>query len=113
MSSSGRRRASLLALLVLAAGLVVAAAAAASPHGMACCPAGASADRGCAWLGAGDCCPERPAAPAPLTPNAPPPASGTAAALALVPPACPAAPAPAAALGSPAPHLSRSAVLRL
>ena len=64
MPISGRKRASLVLLLVLVAGLAVAgAAAAAGAQEMACCPAGM--DSGCTWLGAGDCCPERPTAQAP------------------------------------------------
>ncbi len=63
MSISGRKRASLVLLLVLAAGLVLAGAAAAgNAQEMACCPAGM--ESGCTWLGAGDCCPERPVAQA-------------------------------------------------
>jgi hypothetical protein len=116
MASSGRRRAGLLVLLVLAAGFAFAAAGAAAAsgaHEMACCPADAADDRGCAWLGAGDCCPERPAGPAPASPNAAPPASTTAAASALVPPAFGPAATPPSACRAPAPHLSRSEVLRL
>jgi hypothetical protein len=115
MSSSGRRRASWLVLLVLAAGFLLAAAAAASAasaHEMACCPDEAANERGCAWLGAGDCCPERPAAPAPLAPNGAPPASATSVVLAL-PPAFDPETARLAPSDAAAPHRSRSAVLRL
>jgi len=64
MSLPGRKRASLVLLLVLAAGLALAGAAAAgSAQDMACCPAGM--ESGCTWLGASDCCPERPTVPAP------------------------------------------------
>ena len=73
MSFSGRKRASLVLLLVLAAGLALAgAAAAACAQEMTCCPAGM--ESGCAWLGAGDCCPERPMTP-PRTSTATPPAA--------------------------------------
>ena len=66
MSFFGRKRASLILLLVLAAGLALAgAAAAARTQEMACCPAGM--ESGCTWLGASDCCPERPTAPAPTS----------------------------------------------
>ena len=65
MSLSGRKRASLVLLLVLAAGLAAAGgAAAAGAQEMACCPAG-MVESGCTWLGASDCCSERPTAPAP------------------------------------------------
>jgi hypothetical protein len=53
----------------------------------------ASGANGCAWLGAGDCCPERPAAPAPSNAAAPAPApllALTSPALAAAPPALPA-----------------------
>jgi hypothetical protein len=64
MPLPGRKRASLVLLLILAAGLVAAgSAAAAGAQDMACCPAGM--ESGCTWLGASDCCPERPTAPAP------------------------------------------------
>ena len=66
MSFPGRKRASLILLLVLAASLAVAGASAAGAAGaeeMACCPAGMAS--GCTWLGASDCCPERPIASAP------------------------------------------------
>ena len=64
MSLSGRKRASLVLLLVLAAGLAAAGgAAAAGAQEMACCPAG-MVESGCTWLGASDCCPERPMVPA-------------------------------------------------
>ena len=73
MPLPGRKRVSLALLLVLAAGLAVAAgAAAAAAQEMSCCPAAPGAERGCTWLGASDCCPERPAAPTPV--NATPPA---------------------------------------
>jgi hypothetical protein len=73
MSFFGRKRASLILLLVLAAGLALAgAAAAARTQEMACCPAGM--ESGCTWLGAGDCCPERPTTP-PRTSTATPPAA--------------------------------------
>jgi hypothetical protein len=69
MPLPGRKRTSVVLLLVLAASLAAAAAA----QDMACCPAGMEADLGCTWLGASDCCPERPGAPAPVnaTPLAP------------------------------------------
>ena len=71
MSFSGRKRASLILLLILAAGLVLAgAAAAARAQEMACCPAGM--ESGCTWLGAGDCCSERPAAQASTSTATPP-----------------------------------------
>jgi hypothetical protein len=75
MPLSGRKRASFALLLILAAGLVVAgAAAAASMQEMRCCPAGAEVEAHCTWLGASECCPERPGAAAPAhgTPAAPP-----------------------------------------
>ena len=77
MPLPGRKRASLALLLVLAAGLAVAAgAAAAAVPEMACCPATLESERGCTWLGASDCCPERPAAPTPVNATPPAPASG-------------------------------------
>ena len=111
MSLSGRRRASFVLLLVLAAGLAAAgAAAAASTQEMTCCPAGmASASGGCAWLGAGDCCPERPTAPAPSSAAPPAPASFTP----LLLPATAGAPASLPLSLSHAPHAPRSSVLRL
>jgi len=111
MSLSGRKRASFGLLLILAAGLALAgAAAAASAHEMSCCAAGMdSGASGCAWLGAGDCCPERPAAQAPS--NAAPPAPAASTPLLLVAPAG-ASPALPLCL-SLAPHASRSSVLRL
>jgi len=113
MSLTGRKRASFVLLLVLAAGLAAAGAAAAvaaSTQEMACCPAGmASESGGCAWLGAGDCCPERPAASAPSNAAPPAPASFTP----LLLPAPAGAPA-ALPLGlSHAQHAPRSSVLRL
>jgi len=106
-----RKRASLVLLLILAAGLGVAgAAAAASVQEMACCPATAAAAASpCAWLGAGDCCPERPVAPAPS--NTAPPAPASCAALTL--PVLSAAPAALPAGASRAPHTPRNSVLRL
>ena len=71
MPLPGRKRASLVLLLILAAGLVAAgSAAAAGAQDMACCPAGM--ESGCTWLGASDCCPERPTAPAPTSTATPP-----------------------------------------
>lgn len=71
MPIPGRKRASLVLLLVLAAGLAAAAsAAAAGAQEMACCPAGL--ESGCTWLGASDCCRERPTAPAPTSTATPP-----------------------------------------
>jgi hypothetical protein len=111
MPTPGRKRASLVLLLVLAAGLAAAGAAAASgTQDMACCPMGSEMEaRGCTWLGASDCCAERPTAPAP--PSAAPPG----------PPICPALILPAAssraiALAPVAPTLPtplRTVVLRL
>ena len=76
MSFSGQKRASLVLLLILAAGLVLAGAAAASrAQDMACCPAGVESD--CTWLGASDCCPERPMAPAPTSTATPPAAASS------------------------------------
>jgi hypothetical protein len=115
MSHSGRKRASSLVLLVLAAGLALGAATAASAgavHEMACCPDEAAEQRGCAWLGAADCCPERPTAPAPASPSGAPADAATASPLAPVPPVL-GVPAPARAGTAFAPHLSRSEVLRL
>jgi hypothetical protein len=111
MSVPGRRCASFWLLLILAAGLATAgAAAAASAQEMACCPAGMeSSANGCTWLGAGDCCPERPSAPAPGNAAAPAPASSLAPALA----ALTAAPAALPACTSRAAHTTRSEVLRL
>jgi hypothetical protein len=111
MPLSGRKRASLVLLLVLAAGLVVAgAAAAASVQEMGCCPAGvASTASGCTWLGAGDCCPERPAASAPS--SAAPPVPASCGALTL--PAVPSAPAALPACVSHAQRTLRTSVLRL
>jgi hypothetical protein len=116
MSPSGRRRASLLVLLVLAAGLAFAAAGAAfaaSAHEMACCPAEAGDERGCAWLGAGDCCPERPSARAPAGTNGAPPSAAHASTPAAPPSAFAAAAVPSRAFAASSAHLSRSAVLRL
>jgi len=98
-------------LLVLAAGLAAAgAAAAASVQDMECCPAGMeSSATGCTWLGAGDCCPERPAAPAPSNAAAPAPAVFTA----LPTAALAAAPAALPACASHAQRTPRSEVLRL
>jgi hypothetical protein len=80
MPLPGRKRASLALLLVLAAGLAAAAVAgAAAAQDMSCCPAGMESERGCTWLGASDCCPERPSAPAPS--NATPPAPAACSAL--------------------------------
>jgi hypothetical protein len=110
MPLPGRKRASLALLLVLAAGLAVAAiAGAAAAQDMSCCPAGMEAERGCTWLGASDCCPERPSAPAPS--NATPPAPAVCSAVA----APGFAPAPVA-LATDAPALPRhvhTTVLRL
>jgi hypothetical protein len=73
MPLPGRKRASLALLLVLAAGLALAAgAAAAAAQAMSCCPPALESERGCTWLGASDCCPERPAAATAV--NATPPA---------------------------------------
>jgi hypothetical protein len=60
-------------LLVLVAGLAAAGAAAAEgvASSGACCTV--ASDSGCPWLGSGDCCPERPGAPA--QPHAAPPAA--------------------------------------
>jgi hypothetical protein len=113
MSDSRRRRASWLVLLGMAAGLALGAATAASAsaaHEMACCPAEAADP--CAWLGAADCCPERPAAPAPASPNGAPPDAATASPLAPVPPVLGATAPPRAGTASN-PKLSRSEVLRL
>ena len=85
MSLPGRKRVSLVLLLLLAAGLALAgAAAAAGAQDMACCPSemGPGAG-GCTWLGAVDCCSERPAAQAPA--HVTPPASPTT--VAWMPPA--------------------------
>lgn len=111
MPVPGRHRASLLLLLVLAAGLAAAgAAAAASTQEMTCCPAGMeSSASGCTWLGAGDCCPERPAAPAPSHAAAPAPA----ALLALIPAELAAARATLPACTSHAQRTTRSQILRL
>lgn len=116
MSVPRRKRASFLLLLVLAAGFAFAGAAAgASAPEMACCPAGmgmmdTGADaRGCAWLGAGDCCPERPTAPAPSSAAPPAPAPF----LAPVLPPLRAVPAASAACAFRAPAPPRSDVLRL
>jgi len=113
MSFSGRHRTSFLLLLVLAAGLAAAGAASASAAAtpeMVCCPAGMeSGANGCAWLGAGDCCPERPAAPAPSNASAPAPAP----LLALTLPALAASPVALPAGASHARHAPRSEVLRL
>ncbi len=74
MPIPGRKPASLVLLLVLAAGLAAAGGAAATgAQEMACCPA--TMDSGCTWLGAGDCCPERPAAPASTQAATPAPAA--------------------------------------
>jgi hypothetical protein len=112
MPLPGRKRASLGLLLVLVAGLAAAGAAAASASmpEMACCPAGSAAPaQDCTWLGAGDCCPERPAATtsAPAAPPAP------AASAPLAPSAAQGAPAALPAAGSWAPPSLRSTVLRL
>jgi hypothetical protein len=112
MSPFGRERTSLALLLVLVAGLFAAGAAVAnSPQPMACCPAGMdAAATGCTWLGAGDCCAERPIAPPPA--NATPPAAPATPALIL--PASAGAHAAAAACTGPArPLAQRSLVLRL
>jgi hypothetical protein len=115
MSLSGRKRASLVLLLVLAAGLVAAGAAAAAaspshPQQMLCCPADmASAASGCAWLGASDCCPERPTAQAPS--NAAPPAPASFSPLLLS--AAAGAPAALPLCLTHAQHAPRSSVLRL
>jgi hypothetical protein len=102
-----------LLLLVLAVGFLAAGASAAAStqaQEMACCPAGMEASAGgCAWLGAGDCCPERPAAPAPS--NAAAPAAASLLTLAL--PAPTAAPAALPACASHAQRAPRSEVLRL
>jgi len=111
MSFPGRHRTSFLLMLVLAVGLAAAgAASAADTPEMVCCPAGMeSSANGCAWLGAGECCPERPAAPAPSNAAAPAPAP----LLALTLPAPAAAPAALPAGASHARHAPRSEVLRL
>ena len=98
-------------LLVLAAGLAAAGAAvAASTQEMACCPAGMdSGVKGCTWLGAGDCCPERPAAPAPSSAAAPAPAAFAAPITGAFAPA----PATLPASASHAQRTTRSEVLRL
>jgi hypothetical protein len=114
MSLPGRHRTSLLLLLVLAVGFLAAGASAAvgaQAPAMACCPPGMEASAGgCAWLGAGDCCPERPAAPAPS--NAAPPATA-AALLTLALPAPATIPTALPACASHAQRTPRSAVLRL
>jgi hypothetical protein len=111
MSLSGRKRASFGLLLILAAGLALAgAAAAASAHEMSCCAAGMdSGASGCTWLGAGECCPERPTAPAPSNAAPPAPASFTP----LILPASAGAPIALPLCVLHAPHASRSSVLRL
>ena len=110
MPLPGRKRVSVVLLLVLAAGVAAAlVAGAAAAQEMSCCPAGMEAERGCTWLGASDCCPERPNAPAPS--NAASPALAPSSVL----PAAAFAPAPLA-LASDAPALpshARSLVLRL
>lgn len=114
MSRPGRHRTSVLLLLVLAAGFLAAgasAAASAQAQEMACCPAGMEASAGgCAWLGAGDCCPERPAAPAPSNAAAP---AAAAALLTLTLPALAPAPAALPACALHAQRTPRSEVLRL
>jgi hypothetical protein len=110
MRDPGRRHAILL-LLCMAVGLFAAGvAAAAGSHDVACCPSGMeSAANGCTWLGAGDCCPQRPGATAPS--HAAPPAAPCFVALNLSAPS--AGPALLPANASPtAPNL-RSTVLRL
>ena len=113
MSLPGRHRASLLLLLVLAAGLAAAGAAAAaagSAQEMACCPAGMeSPANGCTWLGAGDCCSEQPAAPAPSSAATPAPPGFAA----LTASALSAAPATLPACASHAQRTARSQILRL
>ncbi len=111
MPTPGRKRASLVLLLVLAAGLAAAGAAAATGNqDMACCPMGTEMEaRGCTWLGASDCCPERPTVSAPPSPAAP------------APPVCPALTLPgvdatATSFAPAAPRLPtplRTVVLRL
>lgn len=76
---------------------------------MECCPPGVEMGAGCTWLGAGDCCPERPGAPA--QPQAAPPSAAPGCEIAL--------PTATAALRAPAPHAllaersARTLVLRL
>jgi hypothetical protein len=106
-----RQRASHVLLLILAVGMAAAAVAtAASADDMACCPPGASMEGGgCTWLGAGDCCPERPSAP--VTSRATPPAPAPLL-VALAPASCHAD----LAAFCPAPdpgRASRGSVLRL
>lgn len=106
-----RQRVSRILLLVLAVGIAAAAVGtAASADDMACCPPGASLEPGgCTWLGAGDCCPERPSAPA--TSHAAPPAPAPLL-VALAPAACHAD--LAACYPAPDPgRASRGSVLRL
>jgi hypothetical protein len=106
----GRKRVSLALLLVLAVGLAAAAVAgAAAGQDMSCCPAGMEPERGCTWLGASDCCPERPNAQAPsnATPPAPPACS------AVTPPGFALAPATLAPDAPVLPSRVRTTVLRL
>jgi hypothetical protein len=110
MPLPGRKRASYALLLVLAAGLAVAAAAgAAAAQEVSCCPMGMEAARGCTFLGASDCCPERPNAPshANATPPAPPACS------AVVAPVFAPAPVATATGAAVLPSPSRTTVLRL
>jgi hypothetical protein len=111
MPLPGQHRASFLLLLVLAAGLAAAgAAAAANAQETACCPAGMeSTANGCTWLGAGDCCPERPAASAPSNAAAPAPAT----LVAPTPAELAAAPATLPTCTSHAQRSARSQILRL
>jgi len=111
MSLRSRHRTSFVMLLVLALGLAAAgAAAAAGAREMACCPAGMGSDaQGCTWLGAGDCCPERPGAPAPSSTAVPAPAVF----VTLILPAPAAAPAALPAGGSCTKRTPRSEILRL
>lgn len=109
MPLPGRKRASLVLLLVLAAGLAAAgSAAAAGTQGMECCPAGMM-ESGCTWLGAGDCCPERPTTTSPPQAAVAAPLAGTTIAM-----PAPAAISHPAAVPAALPLLtSRNLVLRL
>lgn len=110
MPLPGRKRASFALLLVLAAGLAVAAVAgAAAAQDASCCPMGMEAERGCTFLGASDCCPERPSVPTHgnATPPAPPVCTG------LPAPGFAPAPIASAPVAPVLPSPSRTTVLRL
>ena len=110
MRLAPRKRASWLLLLVLAAGLAVAGASAATgSQEMSCCPVEMGETRGCVWLGAADCCPERPSVCAPAQPATAPVAARPAPAFALLVPAPAWLPPLAPTLPSP----TRTIVLRL